>query len=140
MVDGGCVGVSVPLSLLAGLVHRVALTASASTLSLLGPPFIVAGDPPPLQSRQSSCNGTRGLAPLSSASWARDNVQSPSLQPPLGTTPMSAPVPMMHHCCRRRAGNPPPISAVEGVNRLLRGQAGWRRQFCSNCHAVKIRL
>ena len=97
MVDGGRVGVPVPFSLHAGLVHRVSLTAGASTLPLPDPPFIVAGDPPPLQSRTSSRGATCGLASLSSTSWVRDDARSPLSQPPLGMTPMPVLVPMFVH-------------------------------------------
>ena len=62
-------------------------------VAVAGPPFVVARAPPLLQSRPSSCNTTCSLALLSSTSWARADVQSPLLQPPLGPMPMP-PVPM----------------------------------------------
>ena len=43
-----------------------------------------AGGPPPLQSHLNSCCATLGLAPQSSASWVREDVQLQSLPPPLG--------------------------------------------------------
>ena len=72
-------GVPIPLLLFDGLVRCVALTVGASMLPLLGHPFVVASGPPPLQSRPSSYSATRGLAPLSSISWARHDVQLPML-------------------------------------------------------------